>query len=164
MADNTGATYGEDRGCASHCSWVDALRLRYAAALLQNGAPEIYVPAQHTSGSQSLVALVQAQSDARAKQGMQAAGYGCAPFREWLGSHFYLVWRGVLAADPSAVHEACYSEAHVFISDVPAGPSAVWVRCVESGRVSPQSVWALAHESAFPGLVQYTPYPDVYVT
>ena len=155
------------------------------------------------------------------------------------------MWRGVLAADPLAVPVACYSEAHVFISDMPTGLSAVWVRCVEFGRVSPQSpsavfwlrtaphchvepepvftchfcwrpcvswgphlwyecpcvvwgasyafasaltvlqcdgrvwhspyhctvykgdravVWALAHESAFPGVVQYTPCPAVYVT
>ena len=43
----------------------------------------------------------------------------------------------MLAANPSAVLEACYSEAHVFISDVAAGLSAACVRCVECGRVSP---------------------------
>ena len=191
------------------------------------------------------MALVQSRSYARAKQGMQAAGYGCVPFREWPGSHVCLVWHGLLAADPLAVLEACYSEAHVFISDVPARLSAVWVRYVEFGHVSPHSLsavfrlrtaphchvepepvftchfcwrpcvswgphlwyecpcavwgascafafaltllpcdgrvwhspyqctvyrgdsavaWALAHESAFPGLVHYTPCPDVYVT
>ena len=45
VADNTGATYGEDGGCASRCLWADILRLRYAATLLQSGAAEIYVPA-----------------------------------------------------------------------------------------------------------------------
>ena len=47
VANNTGATYGEDRSRASQCSWVNALRLRYAAALLHSCAAEIYVPAQH---------------------------------------------------------------------------------------------------------------------
>ena len=99
--------------------------------------------AQHNSGSQSTVALVQARSDARAEQGMQGAKNGCVPFREWLGGHFCLVWHGVLAADPSAALEAYYSEAHIFISDVPAGMSVVWVRCVESGHASPQSLSAV---------------------
>ena len=135
VADNTGATYGEDGGCASDGSWDGTLRLRSAAAVLQSGAAEIYVLAQHNLGSQSPVALVQARSDARAKQGTQAAGNGCIPFREWLGSHFCLVWRGILAADPSAVLEACYSEAHIFISNMPAGLSTVWVRFAESGHV-----------------------------
>ena len=67
LADNTGATYGEDGGRASRCPWVDVFRLRCVAALLQGGAAEIYVPAQHNSGSQSPVAMVQARSDARAK-------------------------------------------------------------------------------------------------
>ena len=70
VADNTGATYSEDGGRASCCPWVDILRLRYAAALLLSGAVEIYVPAQHNSGSQSPVAMVQARSDAQAKQGI----------------------------------------------------------------------------------------------
>ena len=48
----------------------------------------------------------------------------------------------MLKADPSAFLEACYCEAHVFVSSVPAGLSAVWVRCVESGRVSPRSLSA----------------------
>ena len=51
VADNTGATNGEDGGRASHCSWFDALRLQYTAALLQSGAAEIYVRALHNSGS-----------------------------------------------------------------------------------------------------------------
>ena len=118
VADNTGATYGEDGACASQCSWVNTVHLRYAATLPQSGAAEIYVLAQHNLGSYSPAALVQARSNARAKQGMQAAGYGCVPFREWLGSHFCLVWLGVLASNPLAVLEAYYSEAHVFISDV----------------------------------------------
>ena len=142
VADNTGATYGEDGNCASRCPWVDILRLRYAAALLQNGAAEIYVQAQHNSGSQSPVAMVQVRSNVQAKQGMLAAENGCIRFREWLGGHFCLVWRGVLVADPSADLEARYSGAHVFVSDVPPGLSAAWVRCVECGRVSPQSVSA----------------------
>ena len=137
VADNTGATYDEDSGCAFRYPWVDILHLRYAAALLQSGAVEIYVPAQHNSGSQSPVAMVQA----RAKQGMLAAEKGSVPFREWPGGHFCFVWRDVLAADPSAVLEACYSGAHVFVFDVPAGLSAARVRCVESGRVS---LWSLS--------------------
>ena len=51
LADNTGATFGEDGGRASHCPWVDVLRLCYAAALLKSRAVEIYVPPQHNSGS-----------------------------------------------------------------------------------------------------------------
>ena len=140
VADNTRATYGEDGGRASRCPWVDVLRLRYTAALLHGWAAEIYVLAQHNSGSQSPVAMVQARSYAWAKHGMLAVEKGCVPFREWLGGHFRLMWCGVLAADPSAVLEAYYSGAHVFVSGVPAGLSAAWVRCVESGQVSPQSL------------------------
>ena len=88
VADNTGATYGEDGGRASRCPWVDILRLRYAADLLQSGAAEICVPTQQKSGSLSPVAMVQARSDARAKQGMLAAENRCVPFHEWLGGHF----------------------------------------------------------------------------
>ena len=124
VADNMGATCGDDGGRASRCPWAVVLRLRYAAALLQGGAAEIYVPAQHNSGSQLPVAMVQARSDAQAKQGMLAAEKGCVPFREWLGGHFSLMWCGVLAADPSDVLEACYSGAHVFVFGVPAGLSA----------------------------------------
>ena len=88
------------------------------------------------------MAMVQAQSDARAKQGMLVASKGCVPFREWLGGHFCLLWRGVVAADPSVVLEACYCEAHAFVSGVPSRLSTAWVRCVESGRVSLRSLSA----------------------
>ena len=106
VADSTGATCGEDGGRASRCPWVDILGLRYSAALLHSFAAEIDVPAQHNSGSQSPVAKVQARSDTRAKQRILAAENGGVPFREWRNGHFYLGWRGVLAADPSAVLEA----------------------------------------------------------
>ena len=158
VADNTRATYGEDSGRASDCSWVDTPCLRYAAVVLQSGAAEIYVPAQDNPGSQSPVALVQARSNARAKQGMQATSNGCVAFREWLGGDICLVWRDVLAANPTAVLEACYSEAHVFISEVLARRSAAWVRCVESGRVSPQSLSAAFWLSTAP-LCQVEPEP-----
>ena len=87
VVDNTEATYGEDGGRFSHCSWVAVVRLRYATALLQSGAAEIYVSVQHNSGPQSPVALVQARSNARAKQPMQLPGTGVSPsVSDWVAT------------------------------------------------------------------------------
>ena len=146
MADNTGATYGEDSGRTSRCPWGDVLRLRCTAALLQGGAVEIYMPAQHNCGSRSPVAMVQARSAARAKQGMLAAEKGCVPFPEWLGGHFCLMWHGgVVCSQP--IPRLFWKPAILglmFSSLVcpPGFPPHAWVRCVESGRVSLQSLSA----------------------
>ena len=90
------------------------------------------MPAKNNSGSWSPLAIMQPQFDARAKQGMPAANKG----------HFFLLWRGVLAADHSAVLQACCYKTHVFVFGVPSGLSTAWVRCVQSGRVSPRSLLA----------------------
>ena len=84
-----------------------------------------------------------ARCDARAQQGMQADGNGGDPFCEWLGSHFCLVWCGVLAANPSAILDASCSDAYAFIFGMSAALSATWVRWVQSSRVSPQSLSAM---------------------
>ena len=83
--------------------------------------------------------MVRAQIDAQAKEGMLAATDGCVPFHEWLDGNLCLMWRGMLAADPSAAPMACYCEAHVFVSCVPSRRSPALVCYVKSGGVSPRS-------------------------
>ena len=57
ISDNLGAMHGGDGGKLSKCIWVDAYCMSYAQFLCRHGIPEVYIPAQHNTKSNTGAAL-----------------------------------------------------------------------------------------------------------
>ena len=73
IANNLAASFGATGGSPLYCVRVDAIRHQYASYLAHGHIPELYVPAQHDTHRQDLVASWQAEADRLAKAGLSLA-------------------------------------------------------------------------------------------
>ena len=73
IADDLAASFGATSGTPSHCMWKDTIRRQYASYLAEGQIPEFYIPTQHDTHCQDMVASWQAGADKLAKAGLSRA-------------------------------------------------------------------------------------------
>ena len=132
IADKLAASFGASGGSPSHCVWVEAIRRQYTSYLADGHIPEFYVPAQHDTHRQDLVASWQAEADRLAKAGLSLAQAHVVPLPTLLAD-LLMYCEGHLVCNVVSTLDALYTRTCQAYAPSPVGcDTACWERCLLS--------------------------------
>ena len=94
---------------ANHPNVSDTCHMSYAQFLCRHGIPEFYIPAQHSTKSNTRVALLQKESHDTTKSALQHAAKGQIPMPEALVDMMLCLHNGILVADIMRAVDAQYN-------------------------------------------------------